>query len=111
MPRDYKVYVEDILESIEKVQEYTRGLTLPEFVQDRLVFDATLRNLAIIGEAARSIPELIKKKHPEIEWRKIVEFRNIVIHEYFEMDHEIIWDVIQNKLPTLKLQIEKIHAS
>ena len=108
MPRDFKVYAADILDAIEKVREYTHGLTFSRFIENRLVFDATLRNLQIIGEAVKNIPVSIKKKHPEVEWRKIAGLRDIIVHEYFEMDHDIIWDVVQYKLPILKAQIQKI---
>ncbi|MBM4324677.1 MAG: DUF86 domain-containing protein [Deltaproteobacteria bacterium] len=70
--------------------------------------DAVVRNLEIIGEAIKKLPEDIRLKYPEVEWKKIAGLRDILIHEYFGVDHEIIWDIIQNKLPLLKEQIRQM---
>ncbi|WP_258083704.1 HepT-like ribonuclease domain-containing protein [Thermococcus thermotolerans] len=88
--RDYKLYVEDILEAISRIEEYTEGMSLEEFKAERIVIDAVIRNLEIIGEACRAIPVRIQKRHPEIEWRKIIGLRNILIHQYFGVDVELI---------------------
>lgn len=74
-----------------------------------MVFDAVMRNLEIIGEASRYIPEEVHVKHPEIEWRKIIALRNIVVHEYFGIDLDIIWDLVENKIPELLEQVRAIR--
>lgn len=102
MPRDSKVYLQDILDAIEHIQQYTEGYTLQTLTADRRTLDAVIRNLEIIGEAARKLPERARAGHPEVDWRKIAGLRDVLVHEYFGIDEEIIWDVVQNKLPPLK---------
>ncbi len=108
MPRDYKVYLEDILEAIGKVREYTSGMSQATFFDDSKTVDAVVRNLEIIGEAVKNIPEDIRSRYPDVEWKKIGGLRDILIHEYFGIDVEIIWDILQVKLPILENQVKKI---
>ena len=108
MPRDYKVYLEDIVEAISKIRFFTTGLSLQTFSSDVKTFDAVIRNLEIIGEAIKGVPEEIRSIYPDVEWKKIAGLRDILAHEYFGIDVEIIWDIIQNKLPVLEGHIEKI---
>ena len=103
MPRDYRVFIDDILDAISQISEYTSGYDIYAFAKDRKTMDAVIRNLEIIGEAAKHLPEEIRNLSPHIEWHKIVGLRNILIHEYFGINVEIIWDVIVNKLEPLKV--------
>ncbi|MBX9660189.1 MAG: DUF86 domain-containing protein [Nitrospiraceae bacterium] len=105
MPRDFRVYLEDILSAIQKVKSYTSGLSLQDFLQDDKTFDAVVRNLEVIGEAAKHLPEEARKRTPGIDWKKIAGLRDILIHEYFGIDGEIVWDVVQHKLPTLETAV------
>ncbi len=105
MPRDFEVYLEDIRQAISKIQNYTAGLTRGAFAQDNKTIDAVIRNLEVIGEAAKMVPESIRAKYPTIEWKKIAGLRDILAHHYFEVDLEIIWDILQNKLPTLSREL------
>ncbi len=105
MSRDYRVYLEDMLEAIGQIEEYTEDVSIVEFDRDRMRFDAVIRNLEVIGEAAKQIPESVREINPDIEWRKIAGLRDILIHKYFDINKEIVWDVVQTKLPVLKAQI------
>ena len=108
MPRDYKLYLEDMIIAIDKIQDNTKGFSVSKLSENRLLFDGVLFNLQIIGEAAKHIPEAVQHKHPEVEWRKISGFRDIVAHEYFGISLEIIADILVNKLPPLRSAIKRI---
>ena len=108
MQRDYKVLINDILEAIHRIELYTASLAIDDFSESQLYQDAVVRNLEIIGEAVKRLPSELIEKHPDIEWKKIAGLRDILIHAYFGIDIEIVWDVIQNKLPELKNQLSLI---
>ena len=108
MPREYKAYLRDILEAVRKIERYSEDISFEEFVNDELIQDGIVRNLEIIGEAVKHIPEDAKKDYPEVEWRKIAGLRDILIHAYFGIDVEVIWDIVKNKIPNLKEKIKKI---
>ncbi|HII15606.1 MAG TPA: DUF86 domain-containing protein [Nanoarchaeota archaeon] len=108
MSKGCKVYFMDILESISKIEEYTKGMEYSGFTGKSLVYDGVVRNLEIIGEAVKKIPADVKKKYPEIEWKKIAGLRDILIHEYSGVDLRIVWDVVVTKLPPLKESVKRI---
>ena len=103
MPRDYRLYLDDVLDSIKQINEYITGYDKEAFSKDRKTLDAVIRNLEIIGEAAGHLPEEIRSLTPHIEWQKIVGLRNILTHEYFGINIHIVWDIITNKLQPLKM--------
>ena len=107
MSRDESLYLADIQESCEKVLRFTKGMVYKDFVNDDLHFDAVLRNLEIIGEAVKNISEETRQKYPSVKWRKIAGFRDIVAHEYFGVNEETVWDIVENEITTL-LMIAKI---
>jgi uncharacterized protein with HEPN domain len=109
MPRDVKHYLEDMLQAIRDVEQYTANVKdFDEFSSNAMRVHAILYNLEIIGEAAKNIPAVMKRKYSYVEWRKMAGLRDIVAHEYFGVSLEIIWGVIQNNLPVVKEQIEAI---
>lgn len=108
MPRDYKLYLEDILSAIGRIRRYVSGSSRESLAGDEKTLDAVVRNLEIIGEAAKKVPEDIRSQHPSVDWKKIAGLRDILIHEYFGVDVEIVWDIIENKLPVLEQQIQSI---
>ncbi len=90
MSRDFRLYLDDIRASADKVLRYTRGLRQDEFVNDDKTFDAVVRNLEIIGEATKHIPQDVRERYPEVEWRRMAGLRDVVIHEYFGIDDRIL---------------------
>ncbi len=108
MSREYKLYIDDILRSIEKIENYTKNMSYEDFIKSDMSIDAVIRNLEIIGEASKKIPIDIKKRYSEVEWSKITGLRDILIHEYFGVNSKILWDVIANKIPKLKISIKKM---
>ncbi len=103
MYRDWKVYTEDIVTSIEKIELYLDEQDLDDFLKNSEKQDAVIRNLEIIGEAAGKIPDTISENSQTIEWRKIVGLRNLLIHEYFGVSIPMVWDIVHNKLTPLKI--------
>ncbi|MCM8758829.1 MAG: DUF86 domain-containing protein [Candidatus Omnitrophica bacterium] len=106
--RSWKLFIEDILESIEKIQEYVKELGYEEFKIDRKTVDAVIKNLMVIGEAARNIPIIIKNKYPGIDWQGMSGLRNRIVHAYFEISVEILWQIIKNEIPVLKKELQKV---
>ncbi|MBC8048045.1 MAG: DUF86 domain-containing protein [Fimbriimonadaceae bacterium] len=97
--RNCLLYIEDIGLSIQSILSFTGSITYEDFLNDTKTRLATERAFEIIGEAVKNIPQNIKDKYPQIPWAAMNRFRNIAIQEYFGLDYEIIWDIIQNKLP------------
>lgn len=108
MPRDPRLYLDDILDAITRIREYTAPIDYEEFTRDRKTQDAVVRNLEIIGEAAGRLPESVRIGAGGIDWRKIIAMRNILAHEYFGMSLPIVWDVVRNKLGPLETTCKKL---
>jgi uncharacterized protein with HEPN domain len=106
--RDPLVLLEDIMLAIQKIGRYTSQMDHDAFITDELVVDGVARNLEIIGEAARQLPEEYKRIHAQIPWTKIAGLRNRIVHDYFGLDLEIIWQIIQHDLPELEKQVSAL---
>lgn len=108
--RDPKLLLEDIVAAIRKIERYTAGMDWERFRQDEKTTDAVVRNLEVVGEAVRRLPEDFIARHPNVPWRQAAGLRNRIVHDYFGLDLEIIWEVIQHDLPRLRQQLENLGA-
>ena len=109
--REWKFYLDDMINFAEKVQTYTEGLYFSDFVSSGLNYDATIRNIELIGEAATHIPEDIKKYNPEIPWRLIIATRNRLIHGYLGIDNDTLWSIINDDIPPLLQALRKLKSA
>ena len=108
--REWRFYLNDMIEFTEKVLSYTGGFDQTGFLKSGITYDATLRNLELIGEAATHIPDEIRTSHPEIPWRMIIATRNRLIHGYLGIDEETIWSIIQDEVPELLVMLEAMRS-
>jgi uncharacterized protein with HEPN domain len=108
MSRDLRLYLTDILSSIQKIQDYTAGMNYDDLIEDNKTFDAVVHNLQIIGEATKQIPDEIRRKYPETAWRKIGGLRDIIAHAYFMVNPKIVWDIIATKIEPLYKTVELV---
>ena len=108
MKRDYSLYIKDILDCIERVEEFVGDLNFDEFLADDKTSSAVVRKLEIIGEATKNIPKFITQEYDEIPWKEMARMRDKIIHFYFGVDYEIVWSVIKERLPEIKPTIRQI---
>jgi len=106
--KDPKTYLGHIVESCEIIEEYLRDISINDFFKNRQLQDSVIRRLEIIGEAAKYISEDFKKLHQEIPWRKMTGLRDVLIHEYFGIDNNLVWGTIKDNLPRVKEQLKKL---
>lgn len=106
-PRDVGAYLEDILKAIASIALYTKEMTFTDFDKDAKTRDAVVRNLEVIGEAVKRIPDATREAYPNLDWHPAAAMRDFLIHEYPEIDAEAVWDTIQRDLPPFQIGIEK----
>ncbi len=106
--REWRFYIQDMLDFGERVLSYTNGLDQDAFVADGLTYDATLRNIQLIGEAATHIPPEVHESYPNVPWRAIVGTRNRLAHSYLHISDSVIWSIIQDAIPNLLPQLRKM---
>ncbi len=106
--RPVDLLIEDILERIQRIGRYTRDLDHDAFVQDEKTVDAVVRSLSVIGEAARRVPQEFADRHPGILWRQIVGLRNRIVHDYFNVDLDLVWQIVRDELPRLESELARL---
>jgi len=105
------MYLQDIAQSCDKILSFTAGLTQEDLIQDEKTYDAVVRNLEIIGEAAKNVPDELRKQLLDIEWKRVAGLRDMLIHVYFGIDNDILWDVVENKVPQLAEKVKNFLDS
>jgi uncharacterized protein with HEPN domain len=103
-----RLYLEDVITSCEKIVRYTQGMSRDEIRADEKTYDAVQRNLFVLGEAVKKVPEDMRARHPAIAWKKIAGLRDFLAHAYFAVDDDILADLIENKVPELLLQVRGV---
>lgn len=110
MSRSWELFLRDMLEAARKVIRYTNDRQVEAFVADEMAHDATLRNLEILGEAAKNIPEEIRQRYPEVNWRGVAGLRDVLAHAYFALDEATLWKIVRADIPQLLELLEKIDT-
>lgn len=108
MKKNYQIFLNHILTSVELIQEYLVGVSEKKFKSTPAFQDRTFYRLMIIGEAVKNIPESVRKQHPEVPWKAMAGLRDILIHQYFGTDLDEVWTIVTKRIPVLKKQVEKI---
>lgn len=106
--KDQTVYLKHIIEAIDKIKMYTKGMDRESFLKNEMAMDAVVRNIEIIGEATKNLSEDFRKKHEEIPWKDIAGMRDCIVHFYFGLDYDLVWEVIERDLPAFEKKIMKI---
>ena len=96
-----------MLQAIERICRYTKGKNFEDFIADDMMYYAVVKNIEILGEASNMLPEEFRQAHPKTPWKQVNGMRNYIVHEYFQVDNNVVWDVITNDLPILEQQIKE----
>lgn len=108
MKKDDSVYLHHILMAIDRIEEYSEGVSLQEFLNTGIVQDGVVRQLEIIGEASRNLSAELVQSHPEVPWGEIIGLRNRIAHAYYNIDQGVVWDIVQEDLPSLRRDVTRI---
>lgn len=110
MSRDTRLFLEDIVAFCDKIGRYTVGLTREQFRADEKVVDAVARNLELIGEATKNLPDALRGRYQDVPWRKMAGLRDVIVHGYFGVDLDLLWDIVQKDVPAVRLKLAAIIA-
>jgi uncharacterized protein with HEPN domain len=105
--RDPLVYLDDILQACRSIQRYTAGLTFERFTGNQMTIDAVVRNFQIVGEAAKNVPDDLRARLTQIDWRGVAGFRDVLVHRYFDVDLDLTWQIITDRVGPLAVAVEK----
>jgi uncharacterized protein with HEPN domain len=108
MSRDWVLYLEDMEEACRLIERFTSGMSAQSFASNALVFHATVRNLEIVGEAAKRLPDEAKARMAEVDWSGAARFRDVVAHRYFAIDPAVVWSIVQTRLPALSDAVRRV---
>lgn len=108
MSRDYRLYLDDIIESCQKIESFTHEMSFEAFAADARTIDAVVRNIEIIGEAVKNVPAEWLEMQPQIEWKKIARLRDIIVHRYFRVELEVVWAIIQERIEELRKAVQSL---
>ena len=106
--RHWRLYLQDMIDFAERAVAYSEGYDQRDFTLDERTYDATLRNLVLVGEAATHVPSEVREANPQIEWRQVIATRNRLAHGYLGLDDDVIWDIIQTDLPDLLVKVKRL---
>ncbi len=106
--RDYGDFIQDIIDSVNDIGNFIEGMDFEEFIKDKKTIYSVIRAIEIIGEATKNVPEQIKKRYPEVPWKKMAGMRDRLVHEYFGVDMEILWETAKEDVPQLEVPVSKV---
>ena len=106
--RNYRLYLQDILSAIRAIEKFVKGMEFEKFERDDKTSSAVIRKLEVIGEAVKNIPEGFKRKYPEIPWKEMAGMRDKLIHFYFGIDYNLVWQTVKQRVPQIKPLLSKI---
>lgn len=109
--RDWSLFLRDMQCFCSRVLRYTDGMTAEQFATNELVNDAVLRNLELLGEAAKQIPDAVRQRHPDVPWRRIAGLRDVLAHAYFGLEDDTIWQIISSSVPALSVQLNAVASA